>query len=84
MDFQLTGITRPIDKLGRIVIPKELRDVHHLEVGDRVEFGNSPRGIMIAKQSPACDFCGKLDAHMKIFKGKKICPECLSELKEEL
>lgn len=30
------GIRRPVDKLGRIVIPKEYREFYHLNQGDEV------------------------------------------------
>lgn len=33
-----TGITRKIDELGRLVIPKEIRKNYELEVGDNLEF----------------------------------------------
>lgn len=32
-----TGITRPIDQLGRIVIPMELRRTLNLNISDRLE-----------------------------------------------
>ena len=34
----VTGILRPIDKLGRVVIPCEYRELLGLRPGDRVEF----------------------------------------------
>ena len=32
----VTGITRPIDDLGRVVIPKELRDSLHWPARERI------------------------------------------------
>ena len=38
MDAEITrvGIKRQVDKLGRIVIPKEYREFYHLNQGDEV------------------------------------------------
>ncbi|MBQ4160029.1 MAG: AbrB/MazE/SpoVT family DNA-binding domain-containing protein, partial [Clostridia bacterium] len=32
-----TGMTRPVDELGRVVIPKEIRNSLQIEVKDRLE-----------------------------------------------
>lgn len=34
-----SGLTRPIDKLGRIVIPKGIREKYNLKDGDVIEIG---------------------------------------------
>lgn len=33
-----TGMTRPLDQLGRIVIPIEIRNTIGIEIGDPLEF----------------------------------------------
>lgn len=33
-----TGMTRPVDELGRVVIPKEIRDSMDIREKDRLEF----------------------------------------------
>lgn len=33
-----TGIARPLDALGRIVLPKELRDTMMIDIKDPIEF----------------------------------------------
>ncbi len=33
-----TGMTRPLDSLGRIVLPKELRMTMEIDIGDPLEF----------------------------------------------
>lgn len=47
-----TGITRKLDELGRIVIPKELRNNFKIEEGDQIEFFLNDNEIVIRKPSP--------------------------------
>jgi AbrB family looped-hinge helix DNA binding protein len=46
-----TGMTRKLDELGRIVIPKEIRNNFKIEEGDQVEFFLSGDEIVIKKPS---------------------------------
>jgi AbrB family transcriptional regulator (stage V sporulation protein T) len=59
-----TGITRRIDDLGRIVIPKEMRRNLHLAEGDALEFLVSEDGDIILRKfetadAPICSKCKK-------------------------
>ena len=45
--MELIGIIKEIDKLGRIVIPKPLRDRYELD--DKVEIIATKKGILIKK-----------------------------------
>ena len=47
-----TGITRKLDELGRIVIPKEIRNNFKIEEGDQIEFYLNDNEIVIKKPSP--------------------------------
>ena len=47
-----TGVTRKLDELGRIVIPKEIRNNFKIEEGDQIEFYLSDNEIIIKKPSP--------------------------------
>ena len=50
--MKLTGITRRIDELGRIVIPKEIRKNMHIKQGDLLEiYLNSNEEIILKKYS---------------------------------
>mgnify|MGYP005831245499 CR=1 FL=1 len=42
-----TGVTRRIDELGRVVIPKELRETQGLRSGEAIEFFVDKHGIVI-------------------------------------
>lgn len=82
--MKATGIIRSIDKLGRIVIPKELREQYEIEEGD-VEIYTTNEGILLKPFKRACDICsGGSLLELKVFKGKKLCPTCIKEIKEEL
>lgn len=41
------GIARKVDKLGRIVLPKEFRDFFKIDTGTRLEMVATDSGILI-------------------------------------
>ncbi len=74
------GINRQIDRNGRIVIPKELRDRYGLDIGTYAEFSVENDAIVIRKQSnPCCIFCGRSE-NITIFRDKLICESCINDL----
>lgn len=75
-----TGIVRNIDELGRLVIPKEMRKNMGIGTDDPVEIFVENDRIILQKYAPACAFCGGID-EVVMFHGKKICRECIEELK---
>ena len=85
------GITRKIDKLGRMVIPIELRESLGLDEDTKVEIFINPeeKALILKKYERGCSFCGEMKDNVK-YKGKKICESCAEELyykaegKEEL
>ena len=75
-----TGIVRSTDCLGRIVIPKELRNVLDISEKDCLEIFTEGEQIILKKYQPACIFCG--DAKDVInYKGKNICKCCMEDIK---
>ena len=75
------GIYRQVDRNGRIVIPKELRDRYGLDIGTYAEFTVENDAITIRKQSsPCCIFCGRSDESITIFRDKLICRTCIDDL----
>ena len=75
-----TGLVRRIDELGRIVLPIELRRT--LDIGERetMEIFVEGSSVVLKKYRPTCIFCDSAK-DIAIFKGKNICPKCLSKLK---
>lgn len=47
--MKATGIVRKVDPLGRITLPKELRDIYGLDSGARMEVFTSNDGLVIRK-----------------------------------
>lgn len=79
--MKATGIVRRIDDLGRVVIPKEIRQTREIEEGDPVEIYTGDNGeIILLKYHPAlsCIFCGNDSA--TTHKGKEVCGDCIKEL----
>ena len=73
------GIVRQVDELGRIVLPKELRNKFEIEKRDALEIYTEDDKIILKKYEPSCTFCG--DARdVFMFKGRNICPTCVKEL----
>ncbi len=73
------GIVRKVDELGRIVLPKEIRDSFELSAGDGVEIFVEKDRIILQKYAPSCIFCGEAD-DVVTFKNKRVCRACLEEL----
>lgn len=79
--MKATGIVRPVDSLGRIVLPVELRRTLDITTEDSVEIFMDGRNIILKKHQPSCVFCGETD-NVEMLKGKYVCRKCLNELKK--
>lgn len=78
--MKATGIVRPVDPLGRVVIPVELRRNLNIETDDSLEVFVDGDYIMLKKYEPACIFCGDAKDVLNVH-GKNICKKCLKEIK---
>lgn len=74
-----TGIVRNIDRLGRVVLPMELRKLLDLKVQDPVEIFTQGSDVVIRKYRPSCVFCNRDDEIVE-FKGLNVCTHCIEEL----
>ncbi|MFW5962353.1 MAG: AbrB/MazE/SpoVT family DNA-binding domain-containing protein [bacterium] len=77
--MKATGIVRKIDKLGRIVIPRELRRTMNIDEADDFEIYVEEDTILLKKHKPACYFCGSMESTIE-FKGDLICSNCIEKL----
>ncbi|MBE6089890.1 MAG: AbrB/MazE/SpoVT family DNA-binding domain-containing protein [Clostridium beijerinckii] len=79
--MRATGVTRPIDALGRVVIPKELRRQLNWNEEDRVEFFVENNSVTIKKFSYGCSCCKKVTSDLKEVDGVRLCRSCIEKIK---
>lgn len=70
---------REIDKAGRIVISKDIRNHLNIQAGDILHIEADSECITIKKAESKCVFCNSLD-NLKEFNNKYICADCLYKL----
>lgn len=70
---------KKIDDVGRIVLPKDIRNKLDLRINDLLKIDIENNKIVLTKAEQTCIFCGQTE-NLESFKGKNICPECLKEL----
>lgn len=79
MNKRSIGIIRQLDPLGRIVIPKETRDLLGIHVEDPLEFFIDDQTIMLRKyRSTCCLFC-QSDENLTMFRNQFVCKACIQE-----
>ncbi len=81
--MKLTGITRKVDDLGRIVLPIELRRYMDISVRDELTICMENDRIILQKYQPACVFCGA-SKELTDFHEKSVCRECVQQMAELL
>lgn len=74
-----TGIIRPLDELGRIVIPMEMRK--NLSIGPKAPLEIFVEGsqIILRKYEPCCVFCGSENDNV-LLNNKRVCKSCIEKL----
>lgn len=70
-----TGIVRPVDNLGRVVLPIELRRVLDIDKDSALEVYVDDDSIILKKYQPACIFCSSA-VDVQTYQGRNICKEC--------
>lgn len=81
--MKATGVVRKMDLLGRIVIPKEVRDSFGMEEGTPMEIFADEKGVYIRKYKPGCMVCGNVENLETIYvRGShmRFCPHCLTDI----
>ena len=77
-----SGVVRKIDSLGRICIPKSVRDRLEFNEFTPVEILYGEDKLILKKYQPGCNFCGNINEKKYTkFLGKLICSNCLEEIK---
>lgn len=70
---------REIDKAGRIVISKDIRNHLNIKPGDILHIVADDNQITIKKAESKCIFCNSLE-NLTSYKDKYICGNCLAEI----
>jgi transcriptional pleiotropic regulator of transition state genes len=79
MQLKSTGIARSLDSMGRLVLPKELRDVMDIRGGESLEVFIDGSQVILRKFMHNCVFCGE-GADVQFYHDIAICPECAEDL----
>lgn len=74
-----TGMVRKIDTLGRIVFPKELRDLYGLKYKTPLEIYVEEDMICLKKYELACCLCDNTE-NLVCYRDKLICRDCIKNL----
>ena len=77
--MKATGNLRRVDEMGRVVIPKKLRDSLNLQSEDSIEIFVEEDKIVLQKYEPGCLFCDSTENTIE-YMGKQICLDCLKEM----
>ena len=79
--MKTTGIVRNIDELGRLVIPKEIRDEKGFVKNTPVEIFVEEDTVIVKKYVPVCRFCGSGQDLIE-YKEQNVCKNCIESLTE--
>lgn len=80
-NMKALGIVRTVDRLGRIVLPADLRKSLDYGVDEPLEIFVDDDKIILKKYNPTCLFCGSTENTVK-YKEKLVCAECAKKLTE--
>ncbi len=72
-------MARPVDELGRIVIPKEIRRSFKINEKDLLEIFIEGENIILKKVKNVCTLCGS-DEDLELTGEKHICKKCIARI----
>lgn len=82
--MKATGIVRRIDDLGRVVLPKEMRDTFGWNPGTPIEVFVDGETVMLRKYAPGCSLCGHTSTPMtNLYPQKPLCTACVDIIVKE-
>lgn len=77
----VTGVERKVDKLGRVVIPKEFCKSLAVTEGTPLFIYMEGGKIVMEKSQGICAICSSTETVMTEVGGRKICRRCINEIK---
>lgn len=78
-----SGISRKVDRLGRVVLPAEIRKELEISEGDLLEIAVDDDGrILLEKVALRCVFCrrGAPTVELREFELQVVCSSCVEKL----
>lgn len=81
-----SGISRKVDRLGRVVLPAELRKELEINEGDLLEIALDDAGrIVLEKVALRCVFCRRTapTVELRDFELQVVCTSCVEKLVAE-
>ena len=75
-----TGVIRSIDRIGRLVLPIELRRELGINDGEPVQMYVENGKIIVEKYIKRCFICGRSSDEYTTIKNKRICQNCKNEI----
>ena len=79
------GITKTLDNLGRVLIPKDVRKLAGMTIGDELEMSVENGRIILEKKTKRCMVCTSENELLEININNKrqcICMSCRMELQQ--
>ena len=73
------GMSRKVDELGRIVIPKEIRNKFDIKTNDKLDIYVENYVISLIKDSKKCIFCSSTKDLIEQ-NNKYVCNKCMQKL----
>lgn len=70
---------RQIDELGRVVVPKDVRNALNIRARDYLEITLEEGRFTVCKAEETCVFCGKTES-LVMLNDKFVCPDCIAAL----
>ncbi len=72
-------IVRRIDELGRVVLPKEWRDINNIKEKDALEMHIDGKSLTLKKHENSCVFCGN-KRNLQLHHNVHVCRKCINSL----
>ncbi len=79
--MRITGIHCTVDKMGRIVLPAQVRQMLGFGREELVEFflDKQESRISLQRVVTGCIFCSEVEG-LRRYKGRDVCKECVARL----
>lgn len=76
-------VRRKIDELGRVVLPREMRELFQLKEHDELDLTADDGGIYITPANARCVLCNSTESVSVSVGHKAICSACIQKIKAD-